>query len=97
MAVRYFLLEDLDRVVKVDGALAWVWHDGAWAESAHAWRRVQGIGGDADGREITAPEAERLIAASDRGRRFTWTKEDLASGGVYFHDGEREGNEGPKR
>jgi hypothetical protein len=93
MTVRFFHLEDLDRVVKLDGALAWIWRDGAWQESAHAWRKVQGIGGDADGREITAEEAERFI----RGERFTWSEEHVASRGVYFHSGEREGNEGPKR
>ncbi len=82
MAVRFYLLEDLGRVVKLDGATAWVYFDGAWHESAQAWRRVHGIGGDADGREITAEAAERFIGQAARGDRFVWTEEDFASGGV---------------
>lgn len=63
---RYFHLVDLDRVVKVGGTTAWIYRDGEWKESPWAYWKVSGIGGDADGCEITPDEAERLVAAADR-------------------------------
>jgi hypothetical protein len=77
MTTRYFLLEDVGRVVKLEAGAAYVYRDGVWHESTAAWAKVQGFDG-ADGREITADEAERII----RAERFVWTEEDFESGGV---------------
>ncbi len=78
MTTRYYLGNGPpERLVRLEGGIAWVWRAGEWHERGH--------GGDADSREITADEAERFIA--ERSRRFTWTEEDLESGGVYFHRG----------
>lgn len=82
MAARYFHLDEYQRVVKLDGATAYVWWGGEWHESRSAWAKVTGFDG-ADGREITAAEADRLVREGRAdGDRFGWTEEDLGSGGV---------------
>jgi hypothetical protein len=85
MATRYFHLEDPERVVKLDGVVAYVWWGGEWHESRSAWAKVTGFDG-ADGVEITTEEAERLMRAD----RFTWTEKDLGTSGVHFHRAEPE-------
>jgi len=62
--VRWFVWEGPpDHVVKVVDGSAWILRDGGeWEESAYAWRRVMGIGGDADSREVSEGEARAFMA-----------------------------------
>jgi hypothetical protein len=85
---RYYYLEDYARLVKVEEGTAFVYREGGWHESGSAWAKVSGLDG-ADGREISAAEAETLVAEGRAdGARFGWTEDDFASGGVYFHRAE---------
>ncbi len=85
MTTRFYLLEDLGRVVKIEGGNSQVWVDGRWANSPSAWDAVKGIASGPDAREITAAEAARLVREGRAGgERFGWSEEDLASNGVKF-------------
>jgi hypothetical protein len=63
--VRYFAIGEPKPVVaKVEGNSVSLWKDGRWQESNWAWAKLSGAGGDADDREITEAEAQKLMAAS---------------------------------
>jgi hypothetical protein len=62
---RYFVWEGPpNRLVKIEHGVGYILRHGQWQESEHAYRRVQGLGGDADSHPVSRAEAE-LFARSE--------------------------------
>jgi hypothetical protein len=93
VTTRYFYVDDFQGLMKLEDGRSTIWADGAWHYAPSARLNISDFSGVV-WRELTAAEAERLIAEGRvNGERFTWTEEDFESGGVYFHHGDGEPEE----
>jgi hypothetical protein len=71
--VRYFAIHGGSNIARAIGSdYAYLSDSGEWIESPSVFRHVTGIGGDADGQEITREQAMQWVADNRPGVSVEW-------------------------